>query len=146
MGLESNQDVTSAQQQQQQQNDSQSGKILQHHNVRIVGSGSQVVVLGHGFGTDQSVWQFCLPHLAARYKLVLFDLMGAGSTDPELFSFTRYATLHAFADDLLAILEELEIERCMYVGHSVSGMIGLLASIERPQLFTKIVLLGASPR
>eukprot|EP00475_Leptophrys_vorax_P003083 TRINITY_DN11791_c0_g2_i2.p1 TRINITY_DN11791_c0_g2~~TRINITY_DN11791_c0_g2_i2.p1 ORF type:complete len:276 (+),score=-5.82 TRINITY_DN11791_c0_g2_i2:26-829(+) len=120
--------------------------ILEQHNVRLIGSGQQLVVLGHGFGTDQSVWQHVVPHLLDDYRLLLFDLMGAGNTDPENFSFALYSTLHAYADDLLAILDELDVRECMYVGHSVSGMIGCIAAIERPEVFRKIVLLGASPR
>lgn len=120
--------------------------LLLNHNVRVVGSGDQVIVLGHGFGTDQSVWQHLVPHLADDFRLVLFDLIGAGSTNPDHFSFERYSTLHGYADDLLAILDELEIEECIYVGHSVSGMVGALASIEQPNLFSKLIFISASPR
>jgi pimeloyl-ACP methyl ester carboxylesterase len=72
--------------------------------------------------------------------------MGAGTTDPEYFSFQRYSTLHGYADDLLSILDELEIKSCIFVGHSVAGMVGCLASIERPFLFSKIIMISASPR
>lgn len=120
--------------------------LLQSHNVTIVGSGEQYVVLGHGFGSDQSVWKYVLPYLVNDFKVILYDLMGAGSTNPEDFSFSRYSSLHAYADDLLAILEELEIESCVYVGHSVSGTIGMIASIERPEVFKKLVLLASSAR
>ncbi|KAL3695860.1 hypothetical protein R1sor_009936 [Riccia sorocarpa] len=120
--------------------------ILEAHNVRVVGSGDQFVVLGHGFGTDQSLWKHLVPHLVKNYQVVLFDLIGSGTTDPENFHFQRYSTLHGYADDLLAILEELEIETCIYVGHSVSGMVGCLASLERPEAFSKLILVAASPR
>jgi pimeloyl-ACP methyl ester carboxylesterase len=110
--------------------------LLEVHNVRVVGMGEEIVVLGHGFGTDQSVWQHFIPHLLDDYRVVLFDNMGAGTTDPEYFSFSRYSTLHGYADDLLAILEELEVQSCM----------GCLASLERPDLFTKIITISASPR
>ena len=124
----------------------QLSSLLEQHNVRLIGKGSKLVVMSHGFGTDQTVWQHCVPHVAAGHRVLLFDVMGAGSTDPDLFSFTRYATLHAYADDLLAILEEVGVEECIYVGHSMSGMIGCIAAIERPEIFKKIVMLGASPR
>eukprot|EP00270_Netrium_digitus_P015715 TRINITY_DN5553_c0_g1_i1.p1 TRINITY_DN5553_c0_g1~~TRINITY_DN5553_c0_g1_i1.p1 ORF type:complete len:269 (+),score=43.96 TRINITY_DN5553_c0_g1_i1:178-984(+) len=120
--------------------------LLEVHNVRVVGSGSQVVVLGHGLGTDQSSWRHIIPHLVDNYRVVLFDLMGAGSTNPEDFSFSRYSSLHAYADDLLAILDELEIPNCIYIGHSVSSMIGALASVERPEVFSKLIFISASPR
>ncbi|KAJ7521319.1 hypothetical protein O6H91_19G047800 [Diphasiastrum complanatum] len=120
--------------------------LLDAHNVRIVGAGEELVVLSHGFGTDQSLWKHVVPHLVDNYRLVLFDMMGAGTTNAEDFSFLRYSTLHAYADDLLAILDELEIESCIFVGHSVSGMVGCLASIERPDIFSKIITISASPR
>lgn len=123
-----------------------SSSLLASHNVTVVGNGDQYVVLSHGFGSDQSVWKYVLPCLFNDYKVILYDLMGAGSTNPDDFSFNRYSSLHAYADDLLAILDELEIESCVYVGASVSGMIGCLATIERPEVFKKLILLASSPR
>lgn len=120
--------------------------LMQSHNVTIVGNGDQYVVLSHGFGSDQTVWKYVLPYIMNDYKVILYDLMGAGSTSADDFSFNRYSSLHAYADDLLTILDELEIKSCMYVGASVSGMIGCLASIERPEVFKKLILLGSSPR
>jgi pimeloyl-ACP methyl ester carboxylesterase len=120
--------------------------LLDAHNVHVVGTGEEIVVLGHGFGTDQSVWKHVLPHLVEEYRVILYDMMGAGTTDPEYFSVLRYSTLHGYADDLLTILDELEVDSCIFVGHSVSGMVGCLASIERPFLFSKIIMLSASPR
>lgn len=120
--------------------------MIQMHNVTIVGNGERYVVLGHGFGSDQSVWKYVLPYVVNNYKVVLYDLMGAGSTNPEDFSFSRYSSLHAYADDLLAILDELEITSCIYIGHSVSGTVGMIASIERPEVFQKLVLLASSAR
>jgi pimeloyl-ACP methyl ester carboxylesterase len=123
------------------------GIVEEAHNLRVVGEGRRgVIVLAHGFGTDQSVWKHLVPHLVADYRVVLFDTMGAGPTNPDYFDFTRYATLEGYALDLLAILQELAVESCIYVGHSVSAVIGAIASISRPELFSKLVLLSASPR
>ncbi|WOL00568.1 hypothetical protein Cni_G09281 [Canna indica] len=118
------------------------------HNVRVVGrsEGTAAIVLAHGFGTDQSVWKHLLPHLVADYRVVAFDTMGAGTTNPDLFDFDRYATLHGYALDLLAILGHLRLGPCIYVGHSVSAVIGVIASISRPDLFSKLLMLSASPR
>lgn len=122
------------------------GPVEEAHNVNVVGStGGPVVVLGHGFGTDQSVWKHLVPHLLDHYRIVLFDNMGAGTTNPDYFDFDRYSTIEGWAYDLLAILEDLQITSCIYVGHSVSAMIGLIASIIRPDLFFKLILLSASP-
>lgn len=122
------------------------GILQEAHNVRVLGSGTPTVVLAHGFGTDQSVWKHLVPHLVGEYRVVLYDNMGAGPTNPDYFDFERYATVEGYAYDLLAILEELRITSCIFVGHSVSAIIGLLASISRPDLFSKIVTISASPR
>ncbi|KAM4117821.1 hypothetical protein ACB094_02G154700 [Castanea mollissima] len=92
------------------------------HKVRVIGLGKQIIVLGHGFGTDQSVWKYLVPHLLDEYRVILYDNMGAGTTNPDLFDFERYSTLEGFAYDLLAILEELQVDSCIFVGHSVSAL------------------------
>lgn len=120
--------------------------VLKAMNVRVVGLGQRFLVFAHGFGTDQSAWQRILPFFTPHYRVVLYDLVCAGSVNPDHFDFRRYTTLDAYVDDLLTILDELRIERCAYVGHSVSAMIGILAGIRRPDLFTKLILIGASPR
>eukprot|EP01018_Ginkgo_biloba_P004979 Gb_17720 [translate_table: standard] len=119
---------------------------LEAHNVHILGTGDELVVLAHGFGTDQSVWKHVIPHLVDRYRLIIFDNMGAGPTNPDYFDFERYSTLRGYAYDILAILEELQVDSCIFVGHSVSGMIGFLASIDRPDLFSKMITISSSPR
>ncbi|XP_024018016.1 probable strigolactone esterase DAD2 isoform X2 [Morus notabilis] len=120
--------------------------ILEALNVRVVGSGERTLVLAHGIGTDQSVWQRILPYFTPSYRVILYDLVCAGSVNPDYFDFRRYSTLDAFVDDLLAIVDALNVDRCFYVGHSVSAMTGILAAIRRPELFSKLVLVGASPR
>ncbi|XP_022844030.1 probable strigolactone esterase DAD2 [Olea europaea var. sylvestris] len=120
--------------------------LLEALNVQVEGSGKKILVLAHGFGTDQSAWKHILPFFLRDYRVVLYDLVCAGSVNPDSFNFRRYTTLDAYVDDLLHILDALGVERCAYVGHSVSAMIGILASIRRPELFTKLILIGASPR
>ncbi|THU50852.1 hypothetical protein C4D60_Mb06t24700 [Musa balbisiana] len=127
-------------------NGSRSGKLLEILNVRVVGGGERVLVLSHGFGTDQSAWNRVLPYFQRDYRVVLYDLVCAGSVNPDHFDFRRYTTLDAYVDDLLAILDALRVDRCFFVGHSVSAMIGILAAIRRPELFLKLILVGASPR
>lgn len=119
---------------------------LEALNVRVMGSGERAVVLSHGFGGDQSQWAKILPSLVSDFKVILFDMAFAATVNPSHFDFDRYTSLSAYALDLLEISEELEIRKCMYVGHSVSGMIGCIASMEKPHLFEKLVLLAASPR
>ncbi|KAL4604237.1 hypothetical protein ACB092_10G178200 [Castanea dentata] len=120
--------------------------LLENLNVRVEGSGQKTLVLAHGFGTDQSVWQRILPYFTPYYRVILYDLVCAGSVNPDFFDFRRYTTLDAYVDDLLYILDAHRVDRCVYVGHSVSAMIGILAAIRRPELFSKLILIGASPR
>ncbi|XP_078430346.1 alpha/beta-Hydrolases superfamily protein [Wolffia australiana] len=121
-------------------------ELLEILNVRVIGEGDKPVVLSHGLGTDQSAWQRMVPYLTRDYRVVLYDLACAGSVDPDHFDFQRYATLDGFVDDLFDILDALGIESCAFIGHSISAMAGILAAARRPQQFSKLVLLGASPR
>lgn len=120
--------------------------LLKALNVGVTGTGRKYLVLSHGFGTDQSAWKHILPYFSSQYKIILYDLVCAGSVNPDYFDFDRYTSLDAYADDLLNILDSLNVDCCVYVGHSVSAMIGILASIRRPELFSKLILIGASPR
>ncbi|XP_051115473.1 probable esterase D14L [Andrographis paniculata] len=122
------------------------GVAEEAHNVRVVGSGEPTVVLGHGFGTDQSVWKHLVAHLAQTNKVLLYDNMGAGTTNPDYFDFHRYSSLEGYAHDLLAILDEFHVTNCIFVGHSLSSMTGAIASILRPDRFLKLILISASPR
>ncbi|KAK9164331.1 hypothetical protein Syun_005233 [Stephania yunnanensis] len=120
--------------------------ILEALNVNVAGNGEKILVLSHGFGTDQSAWNRVLPYFTSSHRVVLYDLVCAGSVNPDYFDFHRYATLDGYVDDLLQILDALSVHKCAFVGHSISAMIGILASIRRPDLFSKLVLIGASPR
>lgn len=126
--------------------DGRLSRKAQLHRTRIAGAGAQPLVLLHGFGTDQDAWQHVLPGLLPDFRVVLLDLAGAGPNSAETFDAARYADLESHADDLLAILDELEIRDAFLVGASMGGMIGILAAIEQPAMFQRLVLLGASPR
>lgn len=118
----------------------------QLHRVSIHGDKGDFLILGHGFGSDQTGWERVLPFLTKSHRVMLFDIAGSGANGAQSFDPRRHVELEAFTDDLLQILQELGIKRCSYVGHSVSGMIGGLASIERPDLFRQLIFVGASPR
>lgn len=107
---------------------------------------SPVVVLSHGFGTDQTAWSAIRPWLEERFDVISYDLAGAGPDGAKTYDFRRHSTLFGFADDLLALLASQHIERCIYIGHSMSGMIGAAAAVARPDAFAKLVMIGASPR
>nr|DAD44751.1 TPA_asm: hypothetical protein HUJ06_002981 [Nelumbo nucifera] len=116
-------------------------------NARIIGSGSEAIILAHGYGGDQSVWDRLLPYLAQHYRVLVFDWNFSGAvSDLNLFDPDKYSSFDAFADDLIALVDEQNLRFSVFVGHSMSGMIGCIASIKRPDLFKRLILVAASPR
>jgi len=120
--------------------------VLQRYNVKVAGQGQQPMVFAHGYGCDQNMWRFITPAFEDRYKIVLFDHVGHGRSDASAFDQTKYASLNGYADDVLAICRELDLTNIVFVGHSVSAMIGALAAIREPERFERLVLIGPSPR
>ncbi|MEO8686669.1 MAG: alpha/beta hydrolase [Solirubrobacteraceae bacterium] len=104
------------------------------------------MVFAHGFGCDQNMWRFVWPEFAEDHRVVLFDHVGAGGSDASAFDRDRYASLHGYAGDVLEICRELDLTDVVFVGHSVSAMIGVLAAAEEPERFGRLVLVGPSPR
>lgn len=120
--------------------------ILKRNNVKIYGHGDKVMVFAHGYGCDQHVWIDIASSFENDYKLVAFDYVGAGESDLTAYSKERYSTLDGYAQDILEIYETLNLKDTILVGHSVSSMIGLLAAVKSPELFSKLIFLGPSPR
>jgi sigma-B regulation protein RsbQ len=118
---------------------------VERNNVRVSGAGSKTIVFAHGYGCDQSMWRAVAPVFEADHKVVLFDYVGSGHSDSTAFNRTRYSTLRGYAKDVVEIIDELKLENVHFVGHSVSSMIGALAAIERPELFSSLVMIGPSP-
>jgi sigma-B regulation protein RsbQ len=118
------------------------------HNTTITGrpAGAPAMVLAHGFGCDQSMWRLVAPAFEDDYRVVLFDHVGAGGSDLTAYDPDRHASLEGYADDVVELLEELALGPVMFVGHSVSATIALLAAARRPDLFDRLVLVGPSPR
>jgi sigma-B regulation protein RsbQ len=116
------------------------------HSVTMTGSDGPLLVLQHGFGTDLTVWHKVLPALEPHFRILRMDLAGAGARGAEVFDAARYAHIEAHADDLLMVLDDLGVDECLFVGASVGSMVGLLAAIEMPSVFRKIIVIGASPR
>jgi sigma-B regulation protein RsbQ len=104
------------------------------------------MVFAHGFGCDQNMWRFVAPAFEEQFKVVLFDQVGCGKSDLSAYEPSRYSELGGYADDLVEICRELGITGGVFVGHSVSAMIGALASVKAPELFDDLILLGPSPR
>lgn len=120
---------------------------VDRHNVVLHGpDDGQPMMFAHGFGCDQNMWRFVWPEFADAYRIVLFDHIGAGGSDPRAWNPQRYSSLQGYADDVLAICRELRLRDVVFVGHSVSAMIGMLAAAEEPEWFARLVLVGPSPR
>ncbi len=120
--------------------------ISQRHNVKITGVGAKPMVFAHGFGCDQHMWRFVAPAFEQDYKVIMFDYVGAGQSDLGAYDRAKYGTLDGYAQDVLEICRELNLMAVTFVGHSVSAMIGILAAIEEPERFERLVLVGPSPR
>ncbi|MHA6260132.1 alpha/beta fold hydrolase [Sporosarcina sp. CAU 1771] len=119
--------------------------LLDRNNVHVTGSGKQTIVFAHGFGCDQTVWEKIIPSFETNYQVILFDYVGSGRSDKSAYCPERYSSLHGYAQDILEICDALHLKNIIFVGHSVSGMIGGLASIQRPDLITKLIMIGPSP-
>lgn len=120
--------------------------VLKRNNVQITGTGERAMVFAHGFGCDQNMWRMVAPAFEADFRTVLFDQVGSGASDLSAYSPQKYGSLRGYSDDLLEIGLELGLRDAVFVGHSVSAMIGVLASLADPLLFFDLVLVGPSPR
>lgn len=118
--------------------------IQKRNNVHIIGNGDQVIMFAHGFGCDQNMWRFITPAFQEEYKIVLFDYVGCGKSDWSAYNVEKYSTLNGYAFDILDICEELELNDVIFVGHSVSSMIGILAANHQPERFKSLLLIGPS--
>ena len=122
-------------------------EVLVRNNVTVGGDPRRrPMVFAHGFGCDQHMWRFVAPAFEDRYRTVLFDYVGAGGSDASAYDPDRYATLDGYARDVLDIVEALDLTDVVFVGHSVSAMVGVLAANAAPERFGALVLIGPSPR
>ncbi|MGC0372732.1 alpha/beta fold hydrolase [Streptomyces sp. SAI-229] len=121
--------------------------IERRNNVTVTGNPrGRVVVLAHGFGCDQNMWRLTVPALVGDYRVVLFDYVGSGRSDLSAFSEDRYASLEGYARDVAEVCEALDLREAVFVGHSVSAMIGVLAAGMVPERLGALVMVAPSPR
>lgn len=120
--------------------------VRSRNHVQISGAGREALILAHGLGCDKSVWRRILPLLESRYRVVRYDLTGSGRSQHAAYDRERrHAGLSGHAEDLLELCNELDLNRPLFVGHSVGAMIGALAAAREPERFRKLVLIAASP-
>jgi sigma-B regulation protein RsbQ len=120
--------------------------VIERNNVHVRGSGKRAIVFAHGFGCDQNMWRFMVPAFEKDFMTVVFDHVGAGGSDLSAYHRIKYSSLSGYADDVVEIGRELELKDAVFVGHSVSSMIGVLAAQKAPGMFGKLVLVGPSAR
>jgi len=113
--------------------------------VKVFGKGTQPLMFAHGFGCDQNMWRLVTPAFEQDYRIILFDYVGSGKSDLQAYSAERYGDLNGYVRDVLDVCAELELTRVVFVGHSVSGVVGMLASIREPERFDRLILVGPSP-
>lgn len=119
--------------------------VLQRNNVKIIGTGQQVMLMAHGFGCNQLMWRFLTPELSSHYKLVLFDYVGSGGSNLAAYSRQKYSDLEGYAQDLVDICNRLDLSNVVLVGHSVSSMISLIAARQIPERIHSLVMVCPSP-
>jgi len=120
--------------------------VLARNNVKVFGRGTQPMLFAHGFGCDQNMWRFVTPAFERDYRIVLFDYVGSGKSDLRAYDAVRYATLDGYAEDVLDVCRALDLRDVVFVGHSVSSMVGVLAANQEPDSFSRLILVGPSPR
>ena len=119
---------------------------LQHrNNVTVLGDGPSTLILSHGFGCDQSMWNYLYPHFTGRFRVVMLDLVGAGRSDLSAYDPQKYSSLAGYAHDLNEIIDEYAKGPVILVGHSVSAMIGVIADRQLPDRIAAHVMIGPSP-
>jgi sigma-B regulation protein RsbQ len=119
--------------------------IIRRNNVEVMGSGDKTLIMGHALGTDQTVWRLVAPILAQHYRIAVFDYVGSGRSDLAAYDPRRYGQLDGYAQDVLDVVDALGVSRPIFVGHSISGSIGVIAERARPEVFGKMIMIGPNP-
>ena len=120
-------------------------RVGRRNHLLIGGQGEKTVIFSHGFGCDQSMWRHVVPAIARRYRVALYDHVGAGGSDLSAYSESKYSSLKGYAENAVEICEELGVRDCVFVGHSVSAMIGAEAAVLAPERIGELVMVGPSP-
>jgi sigma-B regulation protein RsbQ len=121
--------------------------VIARNRVRVSGvDDGRPMVFAHGFGCDQEMWRLVAPEFAVDHRVVLFDHVGSGRSDLAAYDPAKYASLDGYAADVVEICRELALDDVVFVGHSVSAMMGVLAAARAPELFGALVMVGPNPR
>ena len=129
-----------------QQVEDKASPLVRRNNVRFFGEGETTFLLAHGFGCDQSMWRHIAGPLSTYGKVVVFDQVGAGAADASAYTPAKYSALDGYARDVIEICDALGLKDVIFIGHSVAATIGILSANARPDLFSRLILICASPR
>jgi pimeloyl-ACP methyl ester carboxylesterase len=105
------------------------------------GSGDDVVLCLHGWPQHWYEWRHLMPALADRHRVIALDLRGFGWSEAPADGYEK----ENLADDVLAVLDQLGIERVKLVGHDWGGWVGFLLCLKAPQRFDKYLSLNILP-
>jgi len=119
--------------------------VSKRNNVHIQGKGSRQMMFAHGFGCDQNMWRLVAPSFDDSHQIILFDHVGAGGSDLNAYDPIKYSELDGYARDIVEIADELALKDLVFVGHSVSAVLGIMAAAISPQLFKALILVSPSP-
>lgn len=100
------------------------------------------LVLAHPIGFDHGLWDAVVPALTRRFHVIRYDLRGHGATEGTHAPYSA----RLLADDAIALLQSLEIERFSFVGTSLGGLVGLQLALDLPDRMTALVVANASAR
>lgn len=126
--------------------DDAAAAVRRRHHVTEAGDGTRPMLFAHGFGCDQRMWRLVAPAFERDHRVILFDYVGSGRSDVAAWTPARYGSLAGYAQDVVDVVEALDLRDVVFVGHSVSSMIGVLAAARVPDRFARLVLVGPSPR
>ncbi|MEX0660200.1 MAG: alpha/beta hydrolase [Balneolaceae bacterium] len=122
------------------------GSVTFRNNINRFGKGAQTIMFAHGYGCDQNMWRFITPAFEKDFDIILFDHIGSGKSDISAYDFSKYNSLKGYAEDVITICEDLNLKNVIFVGHSVSSMIGVLSAVKRADLFSRLIMICPSPR
>ncbi|MDR5777423.1 MULTISPECIES: alpha/beta hydrolase [unclassified Caballeronia] len=115
------------------------------NNVHVGGAGPVTLVFAHGFGCDQNMWRTFAQTFGKNYQTIMFDLVGSGRSDLSAYDRNKYGSLRGYAGDVLEIVDQFATGPAVFLGHSVSATIGMLAALQSPEKFAANIMIGPSP-
>lgn len=101
------------------------------------------VILSAGLGGMAAYWRPNLDSLAQSHRVILYDHRGTGRSDRAL---EGDVSVEAMADDVLALMDGLGLERSTLIGHAAGGAIGLALAIRAPQRLERLVVVNGWSR